>query len=751
MNKYNRVLISAIQGTKPGEPLPQIPIRSLDEYKKIAKKNNKNCGGICEIVGLNEYQVKPYFDIDDKNGILEDGSIIYQFIDDIKSIYNNDVYTAYREPRLVDAQMKYSWRVYIKAKILYENIPIVFKPIIDKYNELYGKGFIDTSVYNTNKRLLTPLSTMKRNEPVPELKVLECDIFDCCATYIKEDYEDLDIKFKDIIDKKNIQISKTDEIKDDDDEFDNDKYKKLQNLINKLKDERADTYDNWINMMWCINNIANKEGINDEKIKRLMHLFSKKSKSNYDEDKVDKWIDDNLNKCRDNGYGWKYLYETCIKNDAPDYYNNITKSYYNVKKDFEVNNAKIVFPPCIISNYKEQYKIQHIKSLKLSYQHLKCTVKVISKCGKVKYEEKAFVDVWLNDAKIRYYNIMVHKPPPLIVDKDEFNLWTDFKIIKVPYIQEKKDYVINELLSYMKNLLVNDDVVNFLLAYFAQRLQKPAYRCKVLICLFGEEGDGKNRLFDIFKNIFDDKFIEIESAELLYEKHSIIERDRLIVCVNEATSVGFSNSEKLKSRITTDTLLINEKGINPYNIDNYCDYLYTTNNPNALDVRDGSRRYLAIQVSSHYNRNVEFFNKFSNEIVDNKDSLKIIYEYLMSFDVSSIITSGNFQSHIPNTEFQTQLKTDNKDKIEWFLRDLVKDWTEKDERLKAYKNDEFFTKWREWLSVKNIKNDYNAISFGTRLGLLIKKKKWQSYIHKDTHSNTMIDFKELQDWFDKNP
>lgn len=745
MNKYNRVLISALQHKKNELP-PPIPITTLSEYEKIAKKNNKNSGGICEIVGLDEYQVKPYFDIDDKNGILEDSSIIYQIIDDIKSIYNNDVYKAYREPRPVDGKIKYSWRLYVKAKISWQNIPIVFKEVIDKYSTL-----VDISVYQKNRRLLTPLSNKKVNQEVPELKVLDCDIFDCCATYIKEDYEDLDIKFKNIIEKFNIQICKTDEIKDDDDEFDNDKYKKLQNLINKLKDERADTYDNWINMMWCIINIGNKEGLNEDKIKRLMHLFSKKSKSNYDEDKVDKWIDDNLNNIRENSYGWKYLYETCIKNDAPDYYNKLTKSYYNVKKEFEINNAKIIFPPCIISTYKEQYKVQPIKaSFKQSYQHLRCVIKITTKCGKETYEEKSFVDLWLNDAQIRYYNIMVHKPPPLFIDKDEFNLWTDFKIVKIPYIEENKEYVINELLSYMNNLLVNNDVVNFLLAYFAQRLQKPAYRCKVLICLFGEEGDGKNRLFDIFKNIFDDKFIEIESAELLYEKHSIIERDRLIVCVNEATSVGFTNSEKLKSRITTDTLLINEKGINPYNIDNYCDYLYTTNNPNALDVKDGSRRYLAIQVSSHYNRNVEFFNKFSSEIVDNKESLKIIYEYLMAFDVNSIITSGNFQNHIPNTQFQQDLKSDNKDKIELFLRELVRDWIEKDERLIHYKNKDLFAEWRKWLSEFNIKNDYNAISFGTRLGLLIKKKNWKTYIHKDTNSNTIIDFKELKDWFDKN-
>ena len=31
------------------------------------KIKNKSQGGLCEIVGLDEYQVKPYFDIDGKN------------------------------------------------------------------------------------------------------------------------------------------------------------------------------------------------------------------------------------------------------------------------------------------------------------------------------------------------------------------------------------------------------------------------------------------------------------------------------------------------------------------------------------------------------------------------------------------------------------------------------------------------------------------------------------------------------------
>jgi len=45
--------------------------------------NRKGCGGICEIVGLEEFQVKPYFDIDAKIDL--DKSFDETVIDDIEN------------------------------------------------------------------------------------------------------------------------------------------------------------------------------------------------------------------------------------------------------------------------------------------------------------------------------------------------------------------------------------------------------------------------------------------------------------------------------------------------------------------------------------------------------------------------------------------------------------------------------------------------------------------------------------------
>ena len=55
----------------------------------------------------------------------------------------------------------------------------------------------DLSIYATNHVLFLPLTTKKFNDDKihPALTPIDCDIFDCCASYIKEEFEDWDLKF----------------------------------------------------------------------------------------------------------------------------------------------------------------------------------------------------------------------------------------------------------------------------------------------------------------------------------------------------------------------------------------------------------------------------------------------------------------------------------------------------------------------------------------------------------------------------
>ena len=100
-DKYNRVLLSSFWAHKDNaeKGIKQVReyVKTENEYMKAHKKYNKKQGGLCELVGLDEFQVKPYFDLDPKGDF--DYSIIDDICEDIKTIYDDSIYIAGREAR----------------------------------------------------------------------------------------------------------------------------------------------------------------------------------------------------------------------------------------------------------------------------------------------------------------------------------------------------------------------------------------------------------------------------------------------------------------------------------------------------------------------------------------------------------------------------------------------------------------------------------------------------------------------------
>jgi hypothetical protein len=55
------------------------------------------------------------------------------------------------------------------------------------------------------------------------------------------------------------------------------------------------------------------------------------------------------------------MIHTCIKEDNPKYYEAVSKSFYKMKKEFDQNNAKILYPPMVVHKERDgKYLIQPI-------------------------------------------------------------------------------------------------------------------------------------------------------------------------------------------------------------------------------------------------------------------------------------------------------------------------------------------------------------------------------------------------------
>jgi len=297
--EYNRVFITSVHDRT---------IRYECDNEKAYMKYLESHADMVEIIGGYNQYIKPVLDVDAYEEID-----INKYKSLLNSLFpNKDVYYAKRNPREhKDKGMKYSYRFYVDgAKIFSKNLK---QMLINKsYN---NDPFIDMSIYDKNKVLYLPFTFKKVNETVPPLTPVDCHVFKCCASYIKEDFEDFNpvevvVKNEPVL---NIKAQNQTEDKDIENENENmNKYDKINFYISKLKPSRSDNYDTWTKLCWCIMNICEKEEISKRNCERLIHKFSKLSKKNYDKSKVDEWIDKHYDTKRDNGYGWTYLIHTCI-------------------------------------------------------------------------------------------------------------------------------------------------------------------------------------------------------------------------------------------------------------------------------------------------------------------------------------------------------------------------------------------------------------------------------------------------------
>lgn len=322
---FGRVLLTNIKDTKM-KGFTKQPVFTEEEYMVELNRREKTSSGLCEFVGLSEYQVKPYFDLDPKDDF--DYSVFDDFENDIKRICDADVGISGREPREEEwrgkTSLKHSRRFYLKARITYTNIPVVFKEIFDKY-----KDIVDASVYSVNRRLFTPLTTKKRECEVPKLEILKGTLFDNCATYIEEEYEDLDLRVKAVEEPKKEDFKAS--LCDDENETVYDGKLDFGEIITKLSKTRATDYYPWFYVGVSLINLFHRKIVTKAQVYDLFDIFSAKADT-YNADDVVKVLDINFPRFNGKGYGIKYLLD-CLKVDNPEYYKTITK------KDFIIDGS----------------------------------------------------------------------------------------------------------------------------------------------------------------------------------------------------------------------------------------------------------------------------------------------------------------------------------------------------------------------------------------------------------------------------
>jgi len=246
-------------------------VKDISKYRDILN----NYTYPLELVG-GEFQVKPYLDFDleiEENDDFDEEMKIMDYQQSLQLVFNltsqKDIYYTHRK-YTKDNKTKYSYHFVIdKIRISWYNLKILITNA--GLDTRYPSGELDMSVYSTKRGMYPIYSHRKRpkegekeKEFPPFLPMNENDdITKYLISYIEEDFEDYDLKFPKI-QKPEVKCLK---LRD----FDYIFSKALNLNKNKTTDEdlvltkklvleclsynRAENYEDWIKLGWCLRNI----------------------------------------------------------------------------------------------------------------------------------------------------------------------------------------------------------------------------------------------------------------------------------------------------------------------------------------------------------------------------------------------------------------------------------------------------------------------------------------------------------------
>lgn len=521
---------------------------SQEEYNELLENDKE---GLCELIGGENQQIKPIIDVDQ----FVDDIDINALIADINNIFpNKKVKYCGRKPRPYNGKMKYSYRFYIQdIRISFINL----KKLLNN-NDLFSKySGIDKGLYIPKRILFTPNTKYKYDQKfkkyyeVPQLKLMnDAELFECCASYIEETFEDWDLKFPPIENKKIEDIKYNTDLYDDDKTYDSNL--NFNEIISKLSKERATEFYDWFYICVALINLYYRKIITRGQIYDLFDLFSSKA-DNYDSDSVIKVLDTNISRFNGKGYGIKYLLD-CLKTDDMEYYKKITKKDIVINgsnddigaSEIVVNYYKNVLIICKgilyvkdndiwISNEKQVDKIliDMIGKLDIlfygadgkrkyhynkSIKHIKDCI-VCIKANKTIINDNFYKNMIDNSKYYLPFNdgIYSFKDKKLFTYKELSNIHFSYKINRNFPKYNKNDY--DELMNRVIIPIYPDENERIYNAHIKARALAGCYEDKKWYGYSGSRNSGKGTETGILRNAFGDFVLEFNAKCLIFNKY----------------------------------------------------------------------------------------------------------------------------------------------------------------------------------------------------------------------------------------
>ena len=202
-------------------------------------------------------------------------------------------------------------------------------------------------------------------------------------------------------------------------------------------------------------------------------------------------------------------------------------------------------------------------------------------------------------------------------NSDLFNLWNGFNISK-EVADGYDDTDCEPILDVIKDIWCqgDEDSYNYVLDYFSHIIQKPHIKTGVLLALRSKQGGGKGIILDKLAQIIgDDHYCQNSNAKFLFGDFNGQLEGKILVNLDEAFWGGDKQMEGvIKNKITEKRQTINKKNKENYVLDDYANYVISTNNMWFCGVTSDDRRHYCLELDNKMagrstKENTEYFKR----------------------------------------------------------------------------------------------------------------------------------------------
>jgi len=289
----------------------------------------------------------------------------------------------------------------------------------------------------------------------------------------------------------------------------------------------------------------------------------------------------------------------------------------------------------------------------------------------------SFSEYWLNDSNKRRYNNIVFEPNLNKHDENNYNLFKGFENYNKTENIISEDAYFFKLLKHICN--EEEEIYEYILSWISHIIKTPYKKTNIAIILYSLIGGiGKNAFIDCLVKLFDKYTGKLESIEDITNKFNVNLTNKLFIYGDEICAKASKLNDRLKNVITRPQQNLERKNIDPILINDYSNYIFTTNNQNAFKVESNDRRLFFVECTEKILPN-QFFENYYNEI---NDEIKIneLYNFFKNYKNDKWNIGVD---RVPMTKLKKELEYENKPAYIQFLYKDIKNlcnrkWTATD-------------------------------------------------------------------------